>query len=65
MNILVPKSERIRSDRIGFGSDLHTSSTYSDLIILNCVDLIIYDKKVFYLATKEINYNFILHVLAN
>jgi hypothetical protein len=31
MNILVPKSERIRSDRIriGFGSDLHTSSFYA------------------------------------
>ena len=30
MNILVPKSERIRSGRIriGFGSDLHTSNPY-------------------------------------
>ena len=26
VNIMVPKSERIRSDRIGFGSDLHISS---------------------------------------
>ena len=32
MNILVPKSERFRSDRIriGFGSDLHTSSGHVD-----------------------------------
>jgi hypothetical protein len=31
MNILVPKSERIRSDRIriGFGSDLHTSNIHT------------------------------------
>jgi hypothetical protein len=35
MNIFVPKfkSERIQSDRIGFGLDLHTSNNYSNINI--------------------------------
>jgi hypothetical protein len=39
MYIFVPKSERIRSDLIGFGSDLHTSSPYTNII---CVFLNFY-----------------------
>ena len=39
MILLDPKSEKIRSDRIririGFGSDLHTSRSYSNFLLLH------------------------------